>query len=160
VVVLIGALGCSGSDAVPEMHAARAPARWLCDSRARREISQSLGAEVRIGTPRRQARRTSCTYTLPTGTITVSVTRHRTPAGAREQLAAITRERGRRPEPPMFGEGLRAFATTDGSVVVRRGDAVLDVDAAQLPRFGQPAQSPATAARAVAGTLLTRWVPE
>jgi hypothetical protein len=159
VVVLIGAFGCSG--AAPDRRADRAPsARWLCDSRARREVSQSVGTEVRI-TPPRHVRRMSCTYALPAGTIAVSISGHRTVAGAREELDAIARRRGRRPESPMFGEGLQAFMTTDGSVIVRHGRDVLDVDAARLPpQFGQPAQSAPVVARAVAGTIVSRWVPE
>ncbi len=117
------------------------PAKMICEKEAREDIAASLGVEpTRVSTPTWNEQVYSCQYVYADGVISLSV-KELADAGATtgyfEQLA---KDLGRRPEDIELGQG--AFATTNGSVVVRKDFMVLDVDVSALPaQFGQPPQS-------------------
>jgi hypothetical protein len=153
--------GCSSSSTASGPGPRPPSARQFCNARARREVSTSLGVPMtRVPRARATKTRYACTYEFRDGSIGVSVTKLPSDAAARARFEAIARERGRRPEPPMLGEELEAFVTTNGSMIVRKDDQILDVDVAQLPpRFGRPPQARSVIALAVAVTTLGHWVP-
>jgi hypothetical protein len=152
--------GCSSSGTTNRT-VPRPSARQFCNARARREVSTSLGVRM-LTTPKAHAdeHRYACTYEFADGAIDMSVTKLTSERDAKARLAAIARERGRRPEPPMLGEEMEAFVTTDGSMVVRKDREVLEVDVGRLPKeFGQPPQARSVIALAVAVTTIGHWVP-
>ncbi len=165
MVVLAGALavGCdsSGSGAAATGRDPVEAARGFCSRDGQREIATSLGVEPTRVTKARLADHTySCRYLYPTGRIALSVTGFPTRAAATSYANSLSRSRGRQPEPPGFGEDIRAFVTTDGSLVVRKNADVLVVDVSALaPTFGVPPQSPKVIAVAVAVTILGHWSP-
>ncbi len=160
-VLAATAAGCSSSSLQSEPAPRRPSARQFCNGRARREVSTSLGVSMlRVPRPHINARSYACTYDFGGGSIGMSVTKFATDADARARLEAIARQRGRRPEPPMLGEELEAFVTTNGSMIVRKDHEVLDVDVAHLPsQFGRPPQAHSVIALAVAVTTIGHWVP-
>jgi hypothetical protein len=161
VVVLVAVAGCASSSAAGKPGPRPPSARQFCNARARREVSTSLGVPM-LRTPRAKAdaRSYACAYEFADGAIHVSVSKLGSDRAARERLDAIARQRGRRPEPPMLGEELEAFVTTEGSMVVRKDREVLEVDVAGLPeRFGRPPQTRSVIALAVAVTIIGHWVP-
>lgn len=162
VCVVAGLAACSSGSLAMANRADPVPAaQRFCTARAQHEIARSLGvAPLRVSAPVLRDHHFGCRYEFPDGAIAVGVTGHRDARAARAQLAWIARTRGRRPEPPMLGEDLEAFVTTDGSTIVRAERDVLDVDVSSLPpRFGRPPQSPSVIALAVAVTVLGHWVP-
>jgi hypothetical protein len=161
LALAVTVVGCSSSSLATEPVRPKPSARQFCNARAGREVSTSVGVPMlRVPRPRADARHYACTYDFSAGRIRVSVTELPDAGAARESLAAIARVRGRRPEPPMLGEELDAFVTTDGSMIVRKGRDVLDVDVAHLPpEFGRPPQTRSVIALAVAVTTIGHWVP-
>ena len=121
----------------------------------------SLGVTPeRVTAPSTSDHSYSCRYIYSNGAIALSVERFATAAAATEHTAQIAQRRGRRPEPPQLGEGFDAFMTTDGSVVIRKGRDVLDVDVGSIPApFGNPPQEKSVIARAIATTIVGHWSP-
>ena len=98
----------------------------------------------------------SCTYTYPTGVLTLSVKELDTAAQTTRTYNAFAARLGRRPTSVAFGQG--AFITTNGSVIVRKDFKVLDVDVSKLPlKFGVPPQDRSNAALSVAATVMGCW---
>jgi hypothetical protein len=161
VAAVLAVAGCSSSGGSDQAAPRPPSARQFCNARARREVSTSLGVPM-LRTPEAHAdaHRYECTYEFERGRIGMSVTKFANEREARARHTAIARERGRRPEPPMLGEELEAFVTTDGSMVVRKDRDVLEVDVAGLPEpFGRPPQARSVIALAVAVTTIGHWVP-
>ncbi len=126
-----------------------------------REIAISLGVAPSVVTrPRVTSRVYACRYRYRDGAIALSVRRFPDTDAAARYAAGLRRRRGQRPEPPELGDGLEAFMTNDGSVVVRKAREVLDVDVAALPQdFGEPPQPTNVVALAVATTIVGHWSP-
>jgi hypothetical protein len=163
VVLAVLASGCASSDASepPPGRDPVARSRQFCAPQAQREISESLGTTpVRVTRVRFSDHVYSCRYVYRQGAISLMVTGFPTEHAAKQYADALARRRGRRPEPPAFGEEIAAFVTTDGSIVVRKNADVLVVDMAAMPEsFGQPPQTRSVIAKAVAVTILGHWVP-
>lgn len=164
VLIVIGIAACDSSSSSSAPPKARDPeplARQFCNRRAQGEIGTSLGVAPEHVTVGRLARHVySCRYVFPDGAIALSVRGFPDATAAKRYFRAQAARRGRRPEAPMLGEGLGAFVTTDGSMIVRKGRDVLDVDVSGLPsQFGAPPQDPSVVALAVAVTIIGHWVP-
>ncbi len=159
--MLVAVAGCFSSGAASKAGPRPPSARQFCNERARREVSISVGVPmVRTPRPHENAHSYACTYEFTDGRIGVSVAKLASVADARARFEAIARERGRRPEPPMLGEELEAFVTTNGTIIVRKDNEILDVDVAHLPsQFGRPPQARSVIALAVAVTTIGHWVP-
>jgi hypothetical protein len=158
---VVAVAGCASSGANGDALPRPPSARQFCNARARREVSTSLGVSM-VQTPRAHAdeHRYACTYAFAGGRIEMSVSKLASEQAARARLVTIAQARGRRPEPPMLGEELEAFVTTDGSMVVRKDRQILEVDVRGLPeQFGRPRQARSVIALAVAVTTLGHWVP-
>jgi hypothetical protein len=164
VLVVFGVAACDSSSSSSSPPPARDPeplARLFCNRRAQDEIGTSLGVAPEHVTEGRLARRVySCRYVFPDGAIALSVRGFPDTTAAKRYFRTLAARRGRRPEAPMLGEGLGAFITTDGSMIVRKGPDVLDVDVSGLPsRFGAPPQERSIVALAVAVTIIGHWEP-
>lgn len=162
VLIVLGIAACDSSSS--RSSKARDPeprARQFCNERAQNEIGTSLGVEPEQVTEGRLAGHVySCRYVFPDGAIALSVTGFPDVAAAKQRANELARSRGRRPEAPGLGEEASAFVTTDGSMIVRVEDDVLDVDVSGLPsQFGEPPQTPSVVALAVAVTILGHWEP-
>ncbi len=157
--------GSSGSSAsTTSRPVSRDPAlraRVFCNRSLQREITASIGvAPTRVTKARLADHMYSCRYEFAGATIALSLKGFPDATAARHYFDEQARLRGRRPEPPMLGEGMRAFVTTDGSMIVRKGADILDVDAHTLPpQFGDPPQDRALVSLAVAVTIIGHWVP-
>ena len=58
----------------------------------------------------------------------------------------------------LFGTGDGAYTTSDGDIVVRKGDKVLLVDVSKLPpRFGEPASTRNDVATTIAVIIMGCW---
>ena len=164
VLVVIGITACDSSSSSSTPPPARDPeplARQFCNRRAQGEIGTSLGVAPEHVTEGHLARHVySCRYVFPDGAIALSVRGFGDATAAKRYFRTLAARRGRRPESPMLGEGLDAFITTDGSMIVRKGRDVLDVDVSGLPsQFGAPPQDRPIVALAVAVTILGHWEP-
>lgn len=162
-VVACGVSGCTSAEST--RHAAKpdppAAATRFCSSGGAREISTSLGlTPEHVTPPRRTGHAYACRFVYPNGAIRVSFRRFPTAPAAAREVQAIAVRRGRRPEPPAFGEELHAMVTTDGSTIVRKARDVLDVDVGGLPaQFGSPPQAASVISLAVAVTIIGHWSP-
>jgi hypothetical protein len=131
-------------------------AKMICSTEAQSEIAASLGLKAKVSTPTWIDDVYSCTYTYPTGVLTLSVKELDTAAQTTRTYNAFAAQLGRRTTNVAFGSG--AFITTNGSVIVRKDFKVLDVDVSKLPmQFGVPPQDRANAALSVAATVMGCW---
>jgi hypothetical protein len=134
-----------------------ASARMICAAEEQEEISQALGFTLR-------RRATSvwvapvyrCTYPFTAGPVVLSV---RELADARDTTAYFAAARAAAEgstDVPDLGDA--AFATTDGSVYVRKDFKVLKVDVSTLPTaVGTPPLSRAAAAVLIAQLIMGCW---
>jgi hypothetical protein len=162
VPLTLAACSSSSSDSAPPKHEdPLLRAKVFCSPRAQREIGTSLGAMPERVTDVEQSKTvSSCRYVFADGSLAISMKRFATVAAARDSFDAQARRRGRRPESPMLGEGFETNMTTDGSIVVRSGRDLFDVDAAALPpQFGNPPQDRSLIALAAAVTVIGHWKP-
>lgn len=164
VLIVIGIAACDSSSSSSSPPKPRDPeplARQFCNQRAHGEIGTSLGVGPEHVTEGRLARHVySCRYVFPDGAITLSVRGFPDAAAAQRYSGTLAARLGQRPEAPMLGEGLGAFLTTDGSMIVRKGPDVLQVDVSGLPsQFGAPPQDRSVVALAVAVTIMGHWEP-
>jgi len=131
-------------------------AKMICTAAAKSDIAASLGLAAVVSQPTWVDHVYSCTYTYPTGVITLSVKELDTAAQTTQTYNAFAARLGRRPTSVAFGQG--AFITTNGSVIVRKDFKVLDVDVSKLPlKFGVPPQDRSNAALSVAATVMGCW---
>ncbi|MFI5047203.1 MAG: hypothetical protein ACHQIG_09070 [Acidimicrobiia bacterium] len=147
----IGAAYATSAPSVPKK------ARMVCAAEAKRDIAGVLAIEPdTISTPTWADHVYSCTYQYPTGSFTVSVAALASRATTTSYFRALGTRLDRLPDAVGLGDG--AFATPDGSVVVRKDNDVLEVDVSKMPpSFGKLALSPGDVASTVAVTILGCW---
>ena len=129
----------------------------VCEEEGREAIAATLGVKpTRVSTPTWNDQVYSCQYVYPDGALSLSVKELPDEAATTGYFEDLAKELGRRPDDIQLGQG--AFATTNGSVVVRKDFMVLDVDTSGLPKtFGQPPLSNSDVALTVAVTLMGCW---
>lgn len=130
----------------------------VCEPEAQRDIAGSIGVTpTQVTSPTWVDRIYACNYVYPDGVISLSVKEFDNLLATVSYFDRLGSRLGERPDPPALGDG--AFVTTDGSVVVRKDDKVLDVDISHLPvQFGDPLEDPTEVAVSVATTVMGCWV--
>jgi hypothetical protein len=101
----------------------------------------------------------TCTYHLPGGPLVLSVKESPDVTSANAYFTALRQRLGiTHPLVGLAGLGNAGYDTSDGTVVVRKDDKVLKVDATGLPlKIGQHQQSRADLAYEVASDILGCW---
>jgi hypothetical protein len=133
-----------------------ASSKMICSKEAVSDIAASLGVAAKVSTPTWVNHVYSCNYVYPQGTIKLSVKE----LGSQQAVAALYNQDaktfGRRPDVVSFGQG--AFITTNGSVIVRKDNKVLDIDVSGIPqKFGAPPQDRSNVALSIAATVMSCW---
>jgi len=130
--------------------------RMICSTEAQTDIEASLGVKATVSTPTWVGHVYACKYTYPQGAITLSVKELESQAEVTAEYNADAKKLGRRPDTVSFGQG--AFITTNGSVIVRKDNKVLDVDVSGIPEnFGSPPQDRSNVALSIAATVMSCW---
>lgn len=156
-----------GADVAAHLLVARRPlpagknpseiAKMVCAREARKDLALALGVKpLRVTTPTWVGHTYSCRYVYPNGSFTLSVKELSSWPQTYAYFRGLGSHLGRTEKLNALGQG--AFATTDGSVVVRKDFKVLLVDIARLPaQFGRPPDPPADIAVTIADTILSCW---
>ena len=161
--VVVAVLLTAGGSAAAST-AGRAPlatptkkAKMVCAGEAQHDIAGVLAIKpVAVTKPTWANQLYSCTYQYPTGSFTVSVKQLADRAATIQYFNALGTTLNRLPDDVPMGDG--AFLTANGSMIVRKDNNVLDVDAAKLPaQFSKLHLSPADVASSVAMTILGCW---
>jgi hypothetical protein len=132
-------------------------AHLVCTDTAENEITGALGIDTtKPLVPTWKDHLYSCPYVFADGSLLLSVKDLASAAATTAWFDALrTAATG---STPLGGMGDGAFQEPDGSVVVRKDDAVLVVDVTALPaNVGKPVRPRAVAARTVAQTVLICW---
>jgi hypothetical protein len=120
------------------------------------DIATSLGVTAKVSTPTWVNHVYSCNYTYPNGVIKLAVKELVTQAQVVALYNSDAKTLGRRPDVVSFGQG--AFITTNGSVIVRKDNKVLDIDVSHIPqKFGAPLQDRSNVALSIAATVMSCW---
>jgi hypothetical protein len=120
------------------------------------DIATSLGVTAKVSTPTWLNHVYSCNYVYPNGMIKLSVKELATQAQVAALYNADAKRLGRQNVAVSFGQG--AFLTTNGSVIVRKDNKVLDIDVSGIPqKFGAPLQDRSNVALSVAATVMSCW---
>jgi hypothetical protein len=129
----------------------------VCAREAQRDIAGVLAFKpTAVTTPTWVDHLYSCTYRYPTGSFTVSVKQLPDRPSTIAYFAELGTALSRLPDDVAMGDG--AFQTSNGSMVVRKDNDVLQVDASKLPdRFAKLQLGPADVASSVAMTILGCW---
>jgi hypothetical protein len=132
-------------------------ARMVCEDEAEEDITTLIGvAPVRIDTPTWVDHLYSCRYVYANGSFVLSVKELGDEPAAAAYYDGLGASLGHAKDLQGLGQG--AFATTNGSVVVRKDTKVLLVDISPLPpELGRPPATPPDAARLVATAILGCW---
>jgi hypothetical protein len=132
-------------------------AQMICATEAQRDIAESLGVTpTKVTTPTWVDHIYSCTYEYPNGSFTMSVKEMDNLAETKAYFDQLGTKLGRQPGSIALGQG--AYATTNGSMVVRKDFKVLLVDISKLPDpFGQPPQKRSVVALSAAAVLMSCW---
>lgn len=129
----------------------------VCAREAQRDIAGVLGIKpTAVTKPTWVDHLYSCTYRYPSGSFTVSVKqledRPTTIAYYDQMGTALSRA------PDKIPMGNDAFLAPNGSMVVRKDNNVLEVDASEMPaRFSKLKLTPSDVASSVAMTILGCW---
>jgi hypothetical protein len=130
--------------------------RMICSKEAIDDIASSLGVTAKVSTPTWVDHTYSCNYVYPQGVIKLSVKELANQAEVTALYNQDAKTLGRQNVSIAFGQG--AFLTTNGSVIVRKDNKVLDVDVAGIPsKFGAPPQDRSNVALSVAATVMSCW---
>ncbi|WP_457028594.1 hypothetical protein [Kitasatospora sp. P5_F3] len=168
LVLALAVSGCAGARAAPEAPVSPAAvvskgpsdeARLVCTGRTAEHISGALGVAARTPLQPSWAEQVyACDYVYPDGS-TIRLAVKDLPDAAATSAFFEAKRAVAGPVTVVDGMGEGAFARADGSVVVRKDNAVLTVDVAALPAtFGAPPRSRANVALTVATTVLICWV--
>jgi hypothetical protein len=159
VLTVLSVLGSGVASAAPKAHAVTPSkkARMICASEAKHDIAGVLAiTPVKVTKPTWVDATYSCTYRYPTGSFALSVKQLPSRAATSAYFSALGATLQRLPDPVPMGDG--AFQTPGGSMVVRKDDNVLVVDASKLPaEFSKLKLAPADVASSVAMTILGCW---
>jgi hypothetical protein len=134
-----------------------ASARMICGPEIRRDVATVLALKTQpIATSRWADGLYTCTYTLPSGPLVLSVKDLPDAAATTTYFNTV---RGRLGNPPdLAGLGQGAYGTRDGAVVLRKDNHVLHVDATALPAtFGAQHQKRTDFAYEIASDILGCW---
>jgi hypothetical protein len=130
--------------------------RMICSKEAQTDIASSLGVKATVSAPTWVNHTYSCNYTYAQGAIKLAVKELDNTAQVVQLYNADAKALGRRPDVVSFGQG--AFITTNGSVIVRKDNKVLDVDVSGIPQnFGSPPQDRSNVALSIAATVMSCW---
>ena len=111
-----------------------AAAKMVCGDETRANITRILSLSASPPTSDSWAEKLyTCTYSLPSGRLVLSVKETADPAAARARFDSLQRQPTARPIEGMANLGLPGFETTAGSVVFTKDNFVLTVDATALP---------------------------
>jgi len=172
VVLALAAAGCGSSSSGKSGSPTSAPSgqttvappgatpsessRMICSKEAQTDIAASLGVTATVSTPTWVDHVYSCNYTYPQGVIALSVKELESQAAVTALYNSDAKTLGRRPDAVSFGQG--AFITTNGSVIVRKDNKVLDIDVSKIPQnFGSPPQDRSNVALSIAATVMSCW---
>ncbi len=141
----------------PSLPPASAAALLICSDDAREDITLAVGVPT-TGAPRGSwvAPQMTCVYPYPDGALQLTVTQLPDEAATTAFFEARKRDLGYRNDLHLAAPA--AFATADGSAVVRKDFLVLLVAIGGLPaRFGQPPNDRDRVAMIVANVILACW---
>ncbi len=131
-------------------------AKMVCAREAQKEIGDALGVTAAVSTPTWVNHLYTCRYRYPGGSYSLSV---KELSSWSQTLAYFHGLRSRLGFTGSLGNlGQGAFATKNGSVVVRKDWKILLVDISRLPaNFGKPPTPRADVAVTVADVILGCW---
>jgi hypothetical protein len=165
-VAMVGAACGTSSDQPSKTVVARAPlpagptpspiSKMVCSAEAEKELASTLGVYAVIGRPTWINHVYSCHYTYPSGSFTLSVKELSDWSETYSYFDTLSEVLGKTNKVTALGQG--AFATRNGSIVVRKDWKVLLVDVSGLPpQFGKPATSSADVAYTIADVIMGCW---
>jgi len=166
MAALVVLMAACGSGAVPTAVQTRAPlpagrspsriSKMVCSPEAQHEIAEAVGVTAVVQAPTWVGHRYSCRYTYPDGSFTLSVQELSSWSETYAYFRSLGATLGDAGAIPNLGQS--AFATTAGSVAVRKDWKVLFVDIAGLPaQFGVPPSRSSDIAATVADVILGCW---
>jgi hypothetical protein len=160
ILALILAAGGNAAARTPPRAALATPtkkAKMVCAREAQHDIAGVLAIKpAAVTRPTWANQLYSCTYQYPTGSFTVSVKQLADRPATVQYFNALGTFLNRLPDDVPMGDG--AYLTANGSMVVRKDNNVLEVDAGKLPaQFSKLHLSPADVASSVAMTILGCW---
>ncbi len=132
-------------------------ATMVCADEAQKDIAGVLAQKTTaVTTPTWSDDLYSCTYEYPDGSFTLSVKELADHAATTAYFDSVGMSMGRMHDDVPLGDG--AFATPNGSMIVRKDNLVMVVDATHLPpTLGKQKLAPADVAETVAVTILGCW---
>ena len=165
-VAVVGAACGTSSDQPSKAVVNRAPlpagptpstiSKMVCSTKAGKELAATLGVSGVIERPTWIDHLYSCHYTYPNGTFTLSVKELSNWSETYDYFDKLREVLGKSTTVTSLGQG--AFATSNGSIVVRKDWKVLLVDVSGLPpQFGKPATSSADVAYTIADVIMGCW---
>jgi hypothetical protein len=134
-----------------------ASAAMVCSADVRNDIKTVLASpRVPAGTSTFVDHLFTCSYRLPIGTLVLLVQESPDAAATSTYFASLRQQLGKTADLAGLGEG--AYGTDTGTVVVRKDDHVLRVDATDLPgEFGAQRAKRADFAYEIASVILGCW---
>jgi hypothetical protein len=134
-----------------------AAAAMICSAELRSDLATVLAVkQVPRGTSTFIRGLFTCTYALPMGRLVVSVQESPDAAGTTDYFRGLRHRLGKTAD--LAGLGEAAYATSNGTVVVRKDNDVLRVDATRLPaQFGAQHAKRADFAYEIASDILGCW---
>ena len=165
-VAVVGAACGTSSNQPSKPVAARAPlpagrtpsaiSKMVCSKEAEKELAATLGVSAVIARPTWIDHVYSCQYIYPNGTFTLSVKELSDWSETYSYFDRLREVQGKTTSVNALGQG--AYATRNGSIVVRKDWKVLLVDVSGLPpQFGKPATSSADVAYTIADVIMGCW---
>ncbi len=128
----------------------------VCSKEAEKELAATLGVSAVIGRPQWTDHLYSCRYIYPNGSFTLSVKELSDWSETYGYFDTLRQQLGETAKVTALGQG--AFATRNGSIVVRKDWKVLDVDVSGLPpMFGKPATTSSDVAYTIADVIMGCW---
>ena len=165
-VAVVGAACGTSSDQPSKAVVNRAPlpagptpstiSKMVCSMEAEKELAATLGVSAVIERPTWIDHLYSCHYTYPNGSFTLSVKELSDWSETYGYFDKLREVLGKTTAITALGQG--AYATRNGSIVVRKDWKVLLVDVSGLPpQFGKPATSSADVAYTIADVIMGCW---
>lgn len=132
-------------------------AMMICAAETRADLNKALGLHtVAAGTATWVNPVYTCRYVLPAGPLVISVTETADAAATGRTFSALRGSAG--PTHDVVGLGQAAYGTDDGTVVLRKDNNILRVDATSLPvQFGAQQQKRTDFAYEIASDILGCW---